>query len=139
MLLSVLVCFYLSVWRASRLLQYLISPNGLNFYFLFVCKSQICVVFFLQPCHAAFIFLWFSSCFLWKMKAECTQLSGRETLHVAGTNTEVFQACALSQLSQRSNQILLGNISLHKKKKHKPLSCFARLLFVLPLSSASDL
>lgn len=34
--------------------------------------TLICVVIFLQPFHAGFIFLWFSSCFLWKMEPVCS-------------------------------------------------------------------
>lgn len=101
-------------------------------------KPLICFVIFLQPFHAGLVFLRLSSCFLWKMQPVCSvYTAGWKTRppdckykHGAG----FFQACTLSQLSQTSNQSLLGNI--HPAQNQTDFFFFILLLFALHWSCA---
>lgn len=69
-----------------------------------------------------------ASCGKRSLSAACTQLVGRQDLQIVSTN-RIFQACALSQLSQSSNQSLRGNI--HPAQTRHISFFFPLLLFVL--------
>lgn len=67
----------------------------------------------LSSCGSCFV-----SCGKWSLSAACTQLVKRQDLQIVSSNMKQdFRACALSQLSQTSNQSL-HRISILPKTRH---------------------
>ncbi len=82
--------------------MYLCKPQS-NFTLSF---SSSCFMLGLSSCGSCCV-----SCGKWSLSAACTQLVKRQDLQIVSTNMKLdFQACALSQLSQTSNQSLRRKI-----------------------------
>lgn len=106
-------------------------------FYSYISFTLICIVIFLQPFHAGFIFLSFSSCFLWKMEPVCSvYTAGWKTRppdckykHRAG----FFRPVHSHSYHRRAIKVL-EEISIPPKTRH--FFFFILLLFVLHWSWA---
>lgn len=118
-----LICFYKRTCLTGSLVLLLISSAQPNVFLLYrkvislfyVCinLALLCVVIFLQPFHAGFIFL-VVLIMLPVENGACPQRVHSwledKTPRLEVQTWRIFQACTLSQLSQTGNRNLLGNI-----------------------------